>query len=107
MLQAIPYEIMMKDVGALIRAQNLQRGASSSSSNTFSYDAYYKTSVLHAKLRDMENTYSGMSKIVNLGYSIYRKEILGLAIATDSQASKKAIFIDGGVHPRTLYILVL
>ncbi|CAG0884047.1 unnamed protein product [Darwinula stevensoni] len=98
--RAIPYEITMEDVGALIRTKSLQRVAPSSSSTTFSYNAYYKTSVLHAKLRDLGNRYRNVSEIVNLGYSIYRKEILGLAIATDSQASKMAIFIDGGIHGR-------
>ncbi|XP_014671086.1 PREDICTED: cadherin-like and PC-esterase domain-containing protein 1 [Priapulus caudatus] len=92
----LDYSIHVRDVGQLV---SNERASMSRQSRTFSLTHYNSFADVQDQLVQWEKQYSSVS-LTNLGDSTEGRPMTMLKVSEGSDAGKKAIWIDGGIHAR-------
>ncbi|CAF3860754.1 unnamed protein product [Rotaria sp. Silwood1] len=107
----IKYDVIMKDIDAVIERQNLIHKLKPSSVfvDDFAYDKYHPIEEIHAWIDKMVKTYPKLATPFKVGKSYEKREMKGLKISSNKRAvkvdgtpvnKKKAVWWDGGIHAR-------
>lgn len=105
----VKYEIVMKDIGAIIDRQRLMNKLQPSSfgADDFAYDKYHPIDEIHAWIDQMVQTYPNLATTFTVGQSYQNRTMKGLKISSNKQAvkrdgtpvnAKKAVWWDGGKY---------
>ncbi|UJR24440.1 hypothetical protein I4U23_005816 [Adineta vaga] len=105
------YDVIMKDIGAIIQGQKLIHRSQSSKMqvNDFEYDKYHTLDEIHAWIDTMVATYPSLATSFIVGQSYENRPLKGLKISSNKFATKqdgtainqkKAVWWDGGIHSR-------
>jgi len=107
----IQYQVVMKDIGALIASQKLMHEIRPPIINAddFAYDKYHTIDDIHAWIDKMVQTYPTLASTFTVGQSYEKRDMKGLKISSNKVArkldgtpvnKKKAVWWDGGIHAR-------
>ncbi|CAF0886703.1 unnamed protein product [Rotaria sordida] len=107
----IKYDVVMKDIGAVIDKQKLLHKLRPSIVNDddFAYDKYHTIDDIHAWIDKMVQTYPTLASTFTVGQSYEKRNMKGLKISSSKLATKldgtsvnkkKAVWWDGGIHAR-------
>ncbi len=103
----IKYDVVMKDIGAIIERQNLLHKLEPSAykADDFAYDKYHPIDEIHAWIDQMVQTYPNLATSFTVGQSYEKRDLKGLKISSNKAAvkldgtpvnAKKAVWWDGG-----------
>ena len=106
-INPIRYQVVMKDIGALIASQKLMHDIRPSMFNAadFAYDKYHTIDDIHAWIDQMVQTYPTLASTFTVGQSYEKRDMKGLKISSNKVArkldgtpvnKKKAVWWDGG-----------
>ncbi|CAF3402602.1 unnamed protein product [Rotaria sp. Silwood1] len=107
----IQYDVIMKDIGAIIDKQKLLHKLRPSTVNAddFAYDKYHTIYDIHAWIDKMVQTYPTLASTFTVGQSYEKRDMKGLKISSSKLTTKrdgtpinkkKAVWWDGGIHAR-------
>ncbi|CAF1203664.1 unnamed protein product [Rotaria sordida] len=107
----IQYDVIMKDIGAVIERQKLidKLQPSSVYADDFAYDKYHPINEIDTWIDKMVQTYPTLATSFTVGKSYEKREMKGLKISSNKTAvkldgtpvnEKKAVWWDGGIHAR-------
>jgi hypothetical protein len=103
----VKYNVIMKDIGAVIETQKLIHKVqpSSETADDFAYDKYHTIDEIHAWIDTMVQTYPSLASSFTVGQSYENRALKGLKISSNKAATKrdgtpvnakKAVWWDGG-----------
>ncbi|XP_046452056.1 carboxypeptidase B-like [Daphnia pulex] len=100
----INYVIKINDLQAVIDNENLHTKASSSntrSAHNMDWTSYHRLGDIYGYMSYLNATYPGLVSLINIGSSYEKRPLYVLRISNSScNATKPAIWIDGGIHAR-------
>jgi hypothetical protein len=98
----LKYSIMIENVQDVINVQKKSKISLKigSSSNNFNYGTYNDYSEIRRWINLMSQTYPSYVTVLNVGNTFQKNSIMAIKISIPSNKTKKAFWIDGGIHAR-------
>jgi hypothetical protein len=103
----LEYDIYIKDVSILIKNQIDLNKAVSSSDGDFDYGKYHTLDEINDWMNDLENQYPKLVTVFNVSRSYQKRNIYAMKISVPNASRKPAIWLDGGIHAREWYELLI
>ncbi|XP_055459495.1 carboxypeptidase A6 [Psammomys obesus] len=97
----IQYKVLIEDLQKAVENENsFQTQRSRRSLSEYNYEVYHSLEDIQSWMRHLNQTQPGLVRVFSIGRSYEKRPLLILQLGRKSQAYKKAVWIDCGIHAR-------